>query len=274
MTGPTALITGASAGLGAQFAIRLAADRYRLVLVARDHDRLTALASYLRGKHGVGVEVLVADLVTGHGRELVADRLRRAGPDAVDLLVNNAGFGYATPTTSNTIEQELQLFEVDALAKVELTLAVLPRMLAAGAGEIINVSSVAALAPVWTDNCYGAAQACTLSFTEALAYARAVRTSGVRLMALCPGAVKTEFNARAGIPDALTPNWRWITAEAVVNSALRDLRRGRRVSIPTLRYKLLALLLRHLPHRAAPLYMRDYGDLDLTGAEVAAGASS
>jgi short-subunit dehydrogenase len=82
-------------------------------------------------------------------------------------------------------------------------------------------------------------------------------------MALCPGAVRTEFNTRAGIPDALTPSWRWITPETVVSEALRDLRKGRRVSIPSRRYKLLSFLLRHLPHRAAPLYARDFGTLDL-----------
>ena len=130
---------------------------------------------------------------------------------------------------------------VDALAKVHLTLAVLPGMLARGTGEIINVSSAAALGPAWTNSTYGAAQACVLAFTQSLAYSRVVRTSGVRLMALCPGSVKTEFNVRAGIPDFLTPRWRWLSSETVVNGAIRDLRRGRRMSIPSLRYKLLAL---------------------------------
>lgn len=256
---PTALITGASAGLGAEFARTLAAESHDLVLVARDKARLDRFAGELRERYPVQVEVLPADLGDPAGLATVADRVQ-AG---VDLLVNNAGFGYATPTTSNTIAQEIDLLQVDALAKVHLTLAALEPMMARGSGSIINVSSVAAFAPAWTDSTYGAAQSCVLAFTEALAYSRRVRTSGVRLMALCPGAVKTEFNERAGIPDALTPGWRWITAETVVQGALRDLRKGRRVSIPSRRYKLLAFLLRHLPHSAAPLYTRDFGTLNL-----------
>lgn len=255
---PTALITGASAGLGAEFARRLAAESHDLVLVARDKTRLDALARELRDRHPVRIEVLPADLGDPVGLGLVEDRVR-AG---VDLLVNNAGFGYATPTTSNTISQEIELLRVDALAKVHLTLAALDRMLDRGTGSIINVSSVAAFAPAWTDSTYGAAQSCVLAFTEALSYSSRLRSSGVRLMALCPGAVKTEFNERAGIPDALTPGWRWITAETVVKGALRDLRRGRHVSVPSRRYKLLAFLLRHMPHRAAPLYARDFGTLN------------
>jgi uncharacterized protein len=222
------------------------------------------IAGEARDSFRVRVAILPADLATADGCEVIAARLRQGGPAAVDLLVNNAGIGFGTPTTCNSIEQELELLQVNAAAKTHLTLAALPVMRARGSGAIINVSSVAALAPVWTDSGYGAAEAYVLAFTEALAYARAVRMSGVRLMALCPGAVKTGFNSRAGIPDSLTPEWRWITAQAVVRGALRDLRRGRTVSIPSVRYKFLACLLRQLPHRMALLYARDYGELPRT----------
>jgi short-subunit dehydrogenase len=265
---PTALITGGSSGLGAEFARQLAASGHDLILTARDEARLAAIAGELRDRYRVHVAILSADLATADGCEAIAARLRQDGPGAVDLLVNNAGIGFGTPTTRNSIDQELKLLQVNAAAKAHLTLAALPTMRARGSGAIINVSSVAALAPTWTDSGYGAAEAHVLAFTEALAYSRAVRTSGVRLMVLCPGAVKTGFNTRAGVPDSLTPGWQWITAQAVVRSALRDLRRGRIVSIPSARYKFLAFLLRHLPHRMVPLYARDYGDLPRVGQET------
>jgi hypothetical protein len=265
---PTALITGGSSGLGAEFARQLAASGHDLILTARDEARLAAIAVELRDCYRARVAIVPADLATVGGCEVIAARLRQGGAASVDLLVNNAGIGFGTPATRNSIHQELELLQVNAAAKAHLTLAALPVMRARGSGAIINVSSVAALAPAWTDSGYGAAEAHVLAFTEALAYSRAVRGSGVRLMALCPGAVKTGFNARAGIADSLTPEWRWITAQAVVRCALRDLRRGRTVSIPSARYKFLAFLLKHLPHRMAPLYARDFGDLPRAGQQA------
>ncbi|GHE29790.1 dehydrogenase [Streptosporangium violaceochromogenes] len=255
----TALITGASSGIGRAAARRLAAEGYNLVVVARDEDGLRRLAADVRGRHpAVEVEVLPADLSTRAGRAPVVDRIRRASVP-IDLLFNNAGLGHGTPATGNGVEAELRLLEVNTMAKVELMLNALQVMIPRGRGDIVNVSSVAAMGPAWIDSMYGPSTACVLAASEAMAYARRVRASGVRVMALCPGDTRTEFNARARIPDEIVPRWRWLSAERVVRAGLEDLRRGKAVSVPSARYRLLAFLLRHAPRRLAPLLAWDLG---------------
>ncbi|RJL23170.1 SDR family NAD(P)-dependent oxidoreductase [Bailinhaonella thermotolerans] len=256
----TALVTGASAGLGREFARQLAAAGHDLVLVARDGQRLSQVAAALRTGPGHRVETLRADLATAEGRTLVIDRLRR--PERpIDLLVNNAGLGYSTPTSGNTVEMEEYLLTVNAVAKVSLAVAAVQAMIGRGRGAIINVASVAAYGPAWLDSTYGASKACVLAFSEAMAHSARVRESGVRVMALCPGDMRTEFNARAGIPDSTTPGWRWLPAEKAVAQALRDLRRGRTVSTPGATYKVLGLALRHLPRRLAARFALDFSRL-------------
>lgn len=255
----TALITGASAGIGREAARRLAAEGYNLVVVARDEDGLRRLAADVHGRHpAVEVEVLPADLSTRAGRAPVVDRIRRASAP-IDLLFNNAGLGHGTPATGNSVEAELRLLEVNTMAKTELMLHALQVMIPRGRGDIVNVSSVAAMGPAWIDSMYDPSTACVLAVSEAMAHARRVRASGVRVMALCPGDTRTEFNARARIPDGIIPRWRWLSAERVVRAGLEDLRRGKSVSIPSARYKLLAFLLRHAPRRLALLFAWDLG---------------
>ena len=239
----TALVTGASAGLGAQFATQLAARGDDLVLVARDAERLAALAASLRQTCGVGVEVLAADLADRDHVQRVADRLSR--PDApVDLLVNNAGFGLATGFVDGDLAQEERALDVMCRAVLVLCHAAGRAMSARGGGAILNVSSVAGFAATGT---YSAAKAWVTTFSQGLAVELAPR--GVTVTALCPGFTHTEFHDRAHLSMSRLPAAAWLDADDVVETALADLRRGRTVSVPGAHYKALVGLLHVLPAR-------------------------
>ncbi|MEV7021991.1 SDR family oxidoreductase [Kitasatospora sp. NPDC093558] len=237
----TALITGATAGIGAAFARRLARGGYRLVLVARDTERLERTAADLQVKYGVETEVLTADLATDEGIGAVEARLADAARP-VDLLVNNAGFGNRGAFLTVPLQDELDMLKVHVEAILRLTTAALPGMRDRGRGAIINVASVAAFLPRGT---YGASKAWVVSFTQGVL--RDLGGSGVRMMALCPGFTRTEFHERAGMGTGNIPSWSWLSAERVVEEALQDLGRGRSVSVPGKRYKLAVALARVLP---------------------------
>ncbi|TWE20615.1 hypothetical protein FB465_5769 [Kitasatospora atroaurantiaca] len=237
----TALITGATAGIGAAFARRLAKDGRNLVLVARDTGRLAASAAELSKTYGVEVETLAADLATDTGITAVEERLRDAGRP-VDILINNAGFGNKGAFLTVPLEAELDMLKVHVEAVLRTTTAALPGMQERGRGGIINVASVAAFLPRGT---YGATKAWVVSFTQGIA--RDVGGSGVRLLALCPGFTRTEFHQRAGMGTSNIPAWSWLSAERVVDEALRDLARGRSLSVPGKRYKAIVAVSRLLP---------------------------
>jgi short-subunit dehydrogenase len=244
-----ALVTGATAGIGAGFARRLAADGRDLVLVARDAARLETLAVDLRQRFGGDVEVLPADLADRTACATVEARL--ADPERpIDLLVNNAGFATRTPflgTSPDDLEREL---DVMVRAVLRLTRAALPGMVERRSGAVVNVSSVAGWLPSGT---YGAAKAWVTSFSTGLA--AQVAGHGVRVMALTPGFVHTEFHERAGLDMSGFPDWAWLEVDPLVAVAMRDLGRGRIVSVPSARYKVAAALARHLPPRViGPLY--------------------
>ncbi|MEU8585517.1 SDR family oxidoreductase [Streptomyces sp. NPDC048664] len=229
----TALITGSTAGIGAAFARRLAADGHDLVLVARDSQRLREQATELHDRHGVEVEVLSADLAGDEGIEAVVARLSdRRKP--VDLLVNNAGFGNKGRYLDVPMADELRMLKVHCEAVLRLTSAAAEAMRTRGRGGVVNVASVAAFVPRGT---YGASKAWVVQFTQGAA--RDLAGSGVRLMALCPGFVRTEFHERAGMGTDNIPNWMWLDADKLVAAALADLSRGRTLSIPDPRYKAL-----------------------------------
>jgi uncharacterized protein len=254
VTTRTALVTGATSGIGAAFARRLAAEKYGLVVVARDMDRLTATAEQLGAEHGVPVEVIRADLATDEGRELVATRLQ--DPDRpIDLLVNNAGLSLNTPFLRSTVERETQLLSLNVLAVMRLTLAALPGMVDRGRGAVINVSSVSGFGAAMPGSTYPASKAWVTNFSESVALS--VGRFGVRVMALCPGYVRTEFHQRAGINMSKTPNFLWLDADKLVQDALRDLRRGKVVSVPTAKYKVVVFALRHLPRPLVQRLARD-----------------
>lgn len=246
----TALVTGATAGIGNAFARALAARGADLVLVARDADRLGSVAEQLRAGHGVEVEVLAADLADREQLERVAVRLRDPHRP-VDLLVSNAGFGLRQRFASGDLATEERLLDVLVRAVLVLTHAAVPGMVARGRGAIVTVSSVAGFMPAGT---YSAAKAWATTFTTSLAGELA--GTGVTATALCPGYVRTEFHGRAGIRMERLPEFVWLDADRLVAACLADVARGRSLSIPALQYKLGVIGLRHLPLRAVEWFSR------------------
>ncbi|RBQ19536.1 short-chain dehydrogenase [Spongiactinospora rosea] len=235
---PTALITGATAGIGAAFARRLAADGFSLVLVSRDAARLEETAAALTLRYGVPVGVLPADLAREQDLARVADRLR----EGVDLLVNNAGFALPGAFTEVSADEEARMLRVHCEAVLRLTLAAVPWMRSRGRGGVINVGSVAGFFPNGT---YSATKAWVATFSASAGAELAA--SGVRVMALCPGFVRTEFHQRVGMDTSGIPDHLWLDADRVARTAMRDLALGKLISIPTLRYKAIAACARLVP---------------------------
>lgn len=239
---PTALITGASAGLGAEFARQLAARRADLVLVARSVDPLQDLAAQLRDAHGVAVEVLVADLHDESDLARVAARLSQS-EDPIDLLVNNAGFGVPLRFADNALEDEVRHLHVHVAVPMRLMHAALGMMRGRG-GRVINVASVAGFIPRST---YSACKQWVIGFSR---WANTHYASDrVSVTALCPGFTHTEFHARMGLPPGQegVPAIGWLNAHDVVREGLRDAARGKAVSVPSLRYKVVVALTKLLP---------------------------
>lgn len=238
----TALVTGATAGIGAEFARQLADRGLDLVLVARDEGRLRASAAQLAERYAVDVQVLVADLTVPQERAAVEARLATA---PIQVLVNNAGFGLPLDFDLNRVDDEVRQLDLLATVPLRLTHAVLPQMIARRSGTVITVASLAGYAPLTT---YSAAKAWAVVFSRwANAY---YRPAGVTITALAPGFVRTEFHERMGIArESMAPRWLWLEVEPLVRAALRDADRGRAVSIPSLRYKLLSLVMGAIPMR-------------------------
>lgn len=237
----TALVTGATAGIGAAFARHLAGRGHDLVLVARNRERLDDLAGELRERHGVRCESLPADLSDRRQLDEVARRL--AEPSApVDLLVNNAGFGLNRPFLTSDVADQERLLDVLCRAVLVLSHAGAGAMVTRGHGAVVNVSSVAGFTAAGT---YAAAKAWTTTFSEALAAELA--GTGVTCTALCPGFVRTEFHDRAGMDMSALPSWAWLDADRLVAQCLADVRRGRPVSVPSPTYKVAAWGARHAP---------------------------
>ncbi|HZE38019.1 MAG TPA: SDR family oxidoreductase [Stackebrandtia sp.] len=236
----TALITGATSGIGAAFARLLASTGHNLVLVARDAKRLEATASQLSADNGVDVAAVSADLITAEGCEEVAGHAREC-----DLLINNAGLALGKGFAYTSIEEEERLLDLNVRAVLRLTHAALPAMRQRGQGGIVNVSSVAGFGPTMPGSTYNASKAWVTNFSQSLA--PLARREGVSVMALCPGFVRTEFHDRASIDVSDIPKWMMLDADFVAETAMRDLLRGKMVSVPSLTYKLLVSGIRHLP---------------------------
>ena len=227
----TALITGASSGIGEQFARQLAERGHDLILVARRKDSLSKLADEL----STATQVIAKDLASDAG-SLKKD-VDKLGLE-VDLLVNNAGFGTAGAYARSDVEREEQQILLNVVALARLTRAALGRMSARGEGAIINVSSLAGLGPYPYTATYGATKAFVNSFTEAIA--EELRGSGVRVQALLPGFTRTAFQERAGIDPGDVPAFAWMEAEDVVDASLAALGRGEVICVPGLGYRALA----------------------------------
>ena len=273
----TALITGATAGIGLELAWQLAQAHHDLVLVARDRARLETVAEELRQFAGVGVQVLPADLSEPGDLAHVAERAGLSQPDAdlpvavasagagpaaspavlpsdhlhttaevearpVDLLVNNAGFAVGQDFVSGSIEQERRALAVMVGAVMELTHAAVPGMVARGHGAVLNVASVTALTAMGT---YAAHKAWVRTFTEGLA--SELRGTGVTATVLNPGLTHTEFHARAAMDESAWPAFVWLQADDVARQALDAVRRGQVICTPSLRYQIANAALRASP---------------------------
>lgn len=241
MNTETALITGATSGIGAEFARQLARQGCSLVLVGRREERLRALAAELSQQQQVTVEVLIADLAQEAGVAAVEAKI--AALPELTLLVNNAGFGYDGRFAQVALQPHLDTLHVHIEAVVRLTYAALAGMLKRQQGAIINVSSVAAFLPyIGGSVSYSASKAYLNMFTRTLS--AELRGSGVKVQALCPGFTQTEFHDRPGLEGfnrADYPRFIWLSAQQVVGDSLKDLRRGKVVSVPGLLYKLIAV---------------------------------
>jgi hypothetical protein len=237
----TALVTGASAGIGRAFAERLAREGTDLVLVARDRARLDELADGLRRRHGVAVEVLVADLSDRAATGRVCDRLED-DMRPVELLVNNAGLGLKERFLDNDLASEEAALDVMVRAVLLTCHAAGRAMRARGRGAILNVSSVASYIANGT---YSAEKAFVTVFTEGLASELA--GTGVTATALCPGFTRTEFHERAGIQVSALPSSLWLDADDVVQQALNDVAKGKVISVPGAQWKVVTAGVRALP---------------------------
>jgi hypothetical protein len=241
-----ALVTGASSGIGADFARELAARGAHVVLVARREDRLRALAEELERAHGVRTRVLASDLAKPDAPRALHDRLRGEGI-AVDVLVNNAGFGVYGPFLDVPWERERQMLELDVLALVHLTKLFAADMRARGFGRVLQVASIGAFQPSPTYAAYSAAKAFVQSFGEALACE--LRGTGVTVTVVSPGVTDTEFFAVAGQQRSLFQRLTVMPSAKVARIGIRALERGRPLVVPGFANALTAWSMRLLPRR-------------------------
>jgi short-subunit dehydrogenase len=235
-----ALVTGASSGIGAEFARQLAARGMHLVLTARRSEQLQQLAAELHQTHGTKTVLIIADLAVPTEPERILKEIAERGL-TLELLVNNAGFGVVAEIEQTDVHRLLEMLRVNISALVELTLRVLPGMLQRGHGGIINVASVAAFQPVGYMGAYAATKAFVLHFSESL-WAEA-RDRGVTVMALCPGTTRTEFFKVSGVPNWLERH-SFQEVRTVVRTALKGLDKRRSYIVSGWKNYILSLLVR------------------------------
>src|SRR3712207_2714261 len=229
----TALITGASSGIGAIYADRLARRGYDLILVARNQSRLEALAARLRDETGRSVEIVPADLNDSADLTRVEAMLRTNG--SISMLVNNAGIGGAAPLLASDVDAMDQMIRLNVLALTRLTYAAAPAFVERGSGTIINIASIVAISPETLNGVYGGSKAFVLAFSQSLHHELSAK--GVRIQAVLPGAVATEFWDVAGLPVSNLPAEIVMSAQDLVDAALAGLDQGETVTIPPLENK-------------------------------------
>lgn len=241
------MVTGASSGIGWELTKLLAQDGYDLVLVARNRKKLEELGRDLTAAHGIRAQVLASDLTDPSQPRRIFEETRDLGL-AVEVLVNDAGFGVYGPFAKTDLSEELRLLQVNLAAVVELTKRFLAPMLERGRGRILNVASTAAFQPGPLMAVYYASKAFVLSFSEAIADELA--QSGVTVTALCPGPTQTEFQKKAGLEQTrLFRGPLVMNSRAVARAGYEGMKRGRRVVVPGLGNKLLMEAIRVTPRR-------------------------
>lgn len=238
---PIALVTGATAGIGAAFAELLARESHDLVIVARDLPRLNSRADEWRSRYKIEVEVIQADLSRDEDIRRLELRLQNISRP-IEVLINNAGFGINKSFTTSDIAEEIALLDVLVTAPMRLMHAVLPRMKERNSGAIINVSSVAGWIAGGT---YSAAKSYLTVLSESLH--TELRGTNVKVHALCPGFTRTEFHQRGRMKMGAVPNSFWLTAENVVSDAWKSANAGKALSIPGGQYKVLSFISRFAP---------------------------
>ena len=226
----TALVTGASAGIGATYADRLAKRGYNLILVARDLKKLTALAARLKQETGVSVESLQADLSTKTDLLRVEERLR--SDEKITMLVNNAGISARGSLYDGNVNEFEAVIQLNITSATRLTAAVLPGFIARGGGTVINIASVLALAPELFDGVYSGTKAFVLNLTQSLDHQ--LKAKGLRFQAVLPGATRTEIWEKAGKDVTKFPPGFVMEVDVMVDAALAGLDLGELVTIPAL----------------------------------------
>jgi len=245
MPRPTAFITGASSGIGAEFARRLAREGYDLVLHGRREHLLTSLCRDLETSHGIRAEYILAELSSSEDLERVRQRLQRV--ERLALLVNNAGSGSTRLFHEEELAGQEGMVHTHIVTALHLCHAAIPMMKRLGGGAIINVSSIASFTPGKRSATYCAAKSFLTAFSEALHLE--VGGDGIRVQALCPGFTTTDFHSRLGL--TIRPELRriFMSPEAVVDQSMRDLKHGTVVSVPGWTYRAIRLAARILPRR-------------------------
>ncbi len=239
----TALITGASSGIGAVFARRLAGDGYDTILLARRQEKLEALAASLKSDHGMHAEVLTADLAKPEDVERVAEHIQAL--PALDMLINNAGFGTRHRFAELDLAMHLEMIQVHVTAGVQLAYAALPKMIERRTGAIINVASLAGFMPMPRVVTYAATKSYLIAFSQGLA--KELSGTGVRVQALCPGFTYTEFHDHPEFDEfdrAEVSKGLWMSSEDVVSESLAALGADRTVCVPGWKNRLLLKLVR------------------------------
>lgn len=255
-TAGTALVTGASSGIGVAIAWELAARGHALILVARREERLKSLANELRDHHRVAAEPLATDLADPAARDDLVAEVNSRGR-LVEVLVNNAGYGSTGDFVSNQRERMVGMVRLNIEAVVDLTARFLPGMVHRGRGAILNVASTAAFQPMPGAANYAASKAFVLSFSEAIR--TELRGSGVGVTAVCPGPVRTEFGEVAGMGgvENNTPNAIWMSAEDVAAAAIEGVENDKRVVVPGALNRAQSIVGQHSPRALAlPLVQR------------------
>ncbi|UJA18936.1 SDR family oxidoreductase [Thermoleophilia bacterium SCSIO 60948] len=224
-----ALVTGASSGIGAEIARRLALRGHGVILVARREDRLRELADELTRQHDVRAETVGADLETEEGRDAMAAAVERLGLD-VEVLVNNAGFGDSGRLHRAEREKLLRMVRLNCEALIDLQSRYVAPMVERGRGAVLNIASMAGMQPIPGTAAYAATKAFVLSLSEATHAELA--SSGVTVTAVCPGPVRTEFGEVAGVEEHHLPERYWATADDVAEEAISGAERGKRVVVP------------------------------------------
>jgi hypothetical protein len=244
--GSTALVTGASSGIGAEIARLLAERGHDVTLVARREERLSSLAKELESKRHVRADVIACDLSDQTARERLVGEIAARGLE-VRTLINNAGFGSAGRFQELDVEGELRMVRTNVEAVVHLCGEYVPRMVAHGEGAVLNVASTAGFQPLPRQGTYSASKAFVLAFTEVLS--SDLKGTGVTATALCPGPVRTEFTDQHEGFDAAagTPDFVWMNAEDCARAGVRGLERGKRVVVPGVGNRLGAIAGQHAP---------------------------